>query len=297
MTGAEQGFLLLTSHMGDPLRRPLTVAQFRELAKRASTMQKPVTDGELTAEDLLKLGCSREFAGRVLQLLSQEEQLQWYLEKGRRYGCVPLTRMDEAYPKRVLQMLGWEAPGVLWAKGDLSLLKKPTISLVGSRELLPENRSFAREVGRLCAQRGICIVSGNARGADTEAQEACLAAGGQVISIVADSLKKHPAKEKVLYLSEEGYDLPFTAVRALSRNRVIHTASAQVFVAQCSYQKGGTWDGTVKNLQYGWSDVYCFRDASLSCRELSQRGAIPVNREELPTILLSDSPNPNFLNT
>ena len=34
MTGPEQGFLLLTSSLGDPHRKPLTVPQFRELAKR-----------------------------------------------------------------------------------------------------------------------------------------------------------------------------------------------------------------------------------------------------------------------
>ena len=40
MTGAERGFLLLTSHLGTPLRRPLTVAQFRVLTERMQAVSR-----------------------------------------------------------------------------------------------------------------------------------------------------------------------------------------------------------------------------------------------------------------
>lgn len=294
MIAGEQGFLLLTSHLGDPARKPLTVAQFRELAKRVRQMEKPDSDRELEQKDLLSLGCSDQFARRVLSLLSQQEQLQWYLEHARHFGCVPITRLHPSYPDRVRKMLALEAPGVLWAKGDLSLLEQPKLSLVGSRDLRPENRRFAQEVGTQAAKHGICLVSGNARGADSAAQESCLASGGKVISIVADDLSAIPEREGVLYLSEEGFDLGFSAQRALSRNRVIHTISSMTFVAQCNMGKGGTWDGTAKNLEKGWSDVFCFRDGSEASRELSQRGAIPIGREEILKAFFTDFANPNF---
>lgn len=294
MIAGEQGFLLLTSRLGDPERKPLTVPQFRELTKRVRLMQKPDKNRELEQKDLLALGCSERFVQRVLLLLSQQEQLQWYLEHARRFGCVPITRLHPAYPDRVRKMLALEAPGVLWAKGELSILEQPKLSLVGSRDLRPENRQFAREVGRQAAKHGICLVSGNARGADSAAQDSCLASGGKVISIVADDLSAIPEREGVLYLSEEGFDLGFSAQRALSRNRVIHTISSTTFVAQCTMGKGGTWDGTTKNLEKGWSDVFCFRDGSEASRELSQRGAVPVAREEIPKALFSDFADPNF---
>ena len=41
MTPREQGFLLLTSRLGDPERKPLTVAQFRTLAKQVQAMAAP----------------------------------------------------------------------------------------------------------------------------------------------------------------------------------------------------------------------------------------------------------------
>ena len=189
--------------------------------------------------------------------------------------------MSDNYPLILRQRLGLDSPGTLWAKGDLSLLQTPAISLVGSRELRPENHRFAESVGYQAAEQGLTLISGNARGADRAAQDACLAEGGKVISIVADELWKHHPRENVLYLSEEDYDAPFTAQRALSRNRCIHSLGRMVFVAQANLQKGGTWDGTVKNLHFGWSPVACFRDGSEAALELEQLGAYLIDREDL----------------
>ena len=54
-----------------------------------------------------------------------------------------------------------------------------------------------------------------------------------------------------------------------------------VFVAQAALGKGGTWDGTVKNLRFGWSSVACFRDGSEAMAELEQRGAYLIGIEDL----------------
>lgn len=281
MTGAEQGFLLLTSHLGDPSRPVLTVSQFRTLADRMLRRQPASEERDLQLQDLLSLGYGREMADRILRLLRDESLLHHYISRGKRLDCVPVTRVTDGYPLILRQRLGQDSPGTLWGKGDLSLLNHPAISLVGSRELCPENHAFAQAVGRYAAGQGLVLVSGNARGADRTAQEACLEAGGRVISIVADELWKHPLRERILYLSEEDYDSPFTAQRALSRNRCIHTLGRLVFVAQSGYEKGGTWDGTAKNLRFGWSPVVCFRDGSAASLELEQMGAYLIDADHL----------------
>ena len=97
-----------------------------------------------------------------------------------------------------------DAPGTLWIKGDITLLFEKAVSLVGSRELKHMNLDFAQEAGRQAALQGYVLISGNARGADRAAQDACLEAGGQVISVVADSLQNQPLTENVLYLSRCG---------------------------------------------------------------------------------------------
>lgn len=293
MTGAEQGFLLLTAHLGNPDRKPLTVAQFRQLTKVARQMEKPVEDRTLTAQDLINVGFRPDFAWRVIGLLEEENLLLRYLEQARSLSCYPITRLNDLYPQGIRDKLGLEAPGCLWAKGDSFALTQPMISLVGSRVLEDSNRAFAQEVGKQAALQGYTLVSGNARGADRTAQESCLANGGMVLSVVADALGAQEAKARILYLSEDDFDREFSSQRALSRNRVIHALGEKTFVAQCTLGKGGTWDGTVKNLRNGWSPVFCYDDESPAFRELTQMGAdkvdIPAlkNIEKItPTILM-----------
>lgn len=284
MTGAEAGFLLLTSQFGNPDRKVLTTAQLRVLGQRVRQLQVDDPRRELEESDLCSLGYGHDMARRILALLEERDLLEHYCMRAIKADCTYLSRISAGYPDVLRQKLGDDSPGVLWAKGDLSLLAMPKIALVGSRELLPENREFAKEVGCQAARQGYVLVSGNARGADKTAQEACLAAGGRVISVVADRLESHSIREKVLYLSEDGFDQDFTAQRAISRNRVIHALADKTFVAQCGYQMGGTWDGSVKNLRFGWSALYCFEDGSPAQRLLQEMGANTVDVAALSNI-------------
>lgn len=273
MNSREKGFLLLGSHLGNPQRRPLTTAQLRELERCVRRSERPTQDRELLPEDLITLGCSEDVAEKVISLLSDMSLLRSYLQQGNAAGCVPLSRVSEGYPQRVRKCLDTEAPGCIWLKGNRDLLNKPAVSLVGSRNLLEQNEKFARAVGILAAQYGFVLISGNARGADAVAQESCLRAGGCVISVVADSLSCKRPMERILYISEDGFDQSFSNHRALSRNRIIHSMAQTVFVAQCSNGTGGTWDGTCRNLRGNWSPVYCMPDGSSAVAKLYKMGA------------------------
>lgn len=293
MTGPERGFLLLSSHLGESRRKPLTTPQLRVLADRVHGAQRLIEDRELEPSDLMTLGYGRELAEHIVSLLGEEDVLDYYLRKGDVLGCTPITRISEEYPLHLRKRLGLDSTGVLWARGDIDLLKLPMVALVGSRELREENWKFAADVGRQAALQGYVLVSGNARGADRTAQESCLAAGGKVISVVADELWKHPLRENVLYLSEDDYEEAFSTQRALSRNRVIHALGIVTFVAQASFRSGGSWDGTVKNLQNRWSDVYGFDDGSDAMTELSQMGLELIGMEDLADFY--DLPKTNSL--
>ena len=295
MTGRASGFLLLTSHLGNPNRKPLTHAQLRTLAQRMQNAPRPEENRDLTPADLIALGYGVELAERIVALLSEEELLEHYLRRASKCGCVPITRVSPAYPSVLKEKLGFESPGCLWAKGDLEILKNKRISLVGSRDLNPRNAEFAREAGRQAAIQGYTLVSGNARGADRTAQDATLDAGGSVISIVSDALSEHLSRKGVLYLSEDAFDESFSAQRALSRNRSIHALGEKVLVAQCSYQHGGTWDGSVKNLRFSWSPLFCFRDGSPASQLLHQMGAELVTLEDLHDLNALENSEDNFL--
>lgn len=296
MTAAESGFLLLTSHLGDPNRKVLTPQQMRELTKAVSNFRDFQMDKELTSRDLATLGLPLGLCEQVTQLLSQYRLLEKYLERGRKQGCIPITRADSRYPACVRRRLGGEAPGCLWAKGNLDILDMQAVSLVGNRDLLPENAQFAAQVGREAARQGVALISGNARGADSAGQNAALAAGGKIISVVADCLQLQSSGDNALYLSEEEFDAPFSSVRALKRNRVIHALGKVCFVAQCSQERGGTWDGTIRNLKGDWTPVYVFDDGSAAAAKLVDYGASYIRPEELRDFSKLAVPTPNFLN-
>lgn len=281
MNARERGFLLLTSQLGNPERKVLSPAQLRTLSQVAAATGEIPEDRDLTPQDLTALGCRPEHARLIVSLLAEEALLDHYLLRAKRAGCVPITRVTPGYPALLRKRLGAEAPGCFWAKGDLSLLERPGIALVGSRDLSPKNRNFAREAGIQAARQGLVLISGNARGADREAQNACLEAGGCVISIVADELFRQEPAQRVLFLSEDSFDGAFSAHRALRRNRSIHALGRCVLIAQASLQKGGTWDGASKNLRFGWSPVCCFQDGSDSAKVLTQMGAAPIGMDAL----------------
>lgn len=281
MTGAERGFLLLTSHLGDPERKVMSVARFAALTRAVYCTDKTIAERELAAEDLRAIGLQQQEAEHILSLLSQEGLLDSYLRRGEKLGVYPITRASVEYPVALRQKLGLNSPGVLWARGDTALLKKQSVAVVGSRILQTANRQFAREAGRQAAQQGYVLVSGNARGADTAAQTGCLSSGGQVVSVVADKLESHAPMDNVLWLSEDSYDLDFSPQRALSRNRVIHALPRLTLVAQCRLDKGGTWSGTLNNLRGAWSPVCCFSDGSDAAAALQGLGANLIDIPDL----------------
>lgn len=284
MNQRERGFLLLTSFLGNPQRRPIGPATVRKLARRISALPQEHADAAVAPEHLTAMGFERKMAERIVSLLDDELLLDYYLKHGMDVGCVPVARPNPQYPPVLLRKLGQDAPGCLWTKGDRGLLIGPKVAVVGSRVLSEDNARFAEEAGRQAAEQGFTLVSGNAPGADSAAQKACLAAGGKVISVVADELQNHPETENVLYISENDFDAPFSPQRAISRNRVIHALGAVTLAAQCALGKGGTWDGSVKNLRYGWSTLCVFDDGAPGAQELTQMGALPVSFQDLENL-------------
>ena len=284
MTAAERGLLLLCAELGDG-RKPLTPSQFRTLRTRVLARTEATADPDrgLCAADLRALGYDVEFAARVEDLLGRERELNRYLSVAEELGIRALTRLSPGYPAR-LRRLGDDAPAVLFCRGDQALLNKPGVALVGSRELNPAGEIFARRVGELAAAEGRVLISGNARGADQTAQEACLAAGGSVVSVLPDGLHDHdPKNGRIVYLCESGWHLPMTGYRALERNRLIHALGEKTLVAQ-SHRSGGTWSGSEENLRRGWSPLFVHDDGSPGCTALIAMGGVPVKPETIRSL-------------
>ena len=276
MTGAERGWLLLCADLGDGVK-PLTPGQVKSLRKlfrqSAGTASDP--GRELTVDDLMKLGCDKSGAERIFHLLHREESLNAYLRAAEDYGILPLTRVSPDYPAGLLR-LGDRAPAVLLYRGNRNLLCRKAVCLTGSRMLSPDGAAFAERIGALAAAEGLILVSGNAKGADQIAQDACLQAGGSVVSVLPGPLwEQEPASDRQLLLCEDGWQLPFTSYRALSRNRLIYALAELALIAEVGL-KGGTMRGASDAIRRRVVPVFVREDSSPGALALMQLGADPV---------------------
>ena len=92
-----------------------------------------------------------------------------------------ITREDAAYPGRLLEI--YDPPAVLWIRGDVTLLERPGIAVVGTRQPSPYGAGMAEMLARDLANRRLVILSGMARGVDTAAHKGALDAGGKTVAV------------------------------------------------------------------------------------------------------------------
>jgi DNA processing protein len=161
-----------------------------------------------------------------------------------------------------LQLLTWEepeypaglritdaAPPVLYLRGELRPTDANTVAIVGTRKPTPEKITFARELARQLAQRGVTVVSGLARGIDTAAHMGALEADhGRTLAVPGSGLHAiHPAENWPLAneIARRGAVLselrPGTVARTgglMSRNRILGGLSRAVIVVEARAGSG-----------------------------------------------------------
>ena len=108
-----------------------------------------------------------------------------------------LTPQDEAYPERLLEI--FDPPTVLWVRGDVALLSRPGIAVVGTRAPSAYGSGMAELLSRDLANRGVTIMSGMARGVDSAAHKGALDAGGKTVAVWGTGLDVvYPKENKKL---------------------------------------------------------------------------------------------------
>ncbi|MEO6367987.1 MAG: DNA-processing protein DprA, partial [Steroidobacteraceae bacterium] len=119
---------------------------------------------------LRALGFSDAAALHVLQPPGEQvlRDLQWLEESG---ACLlPFTAA--AYPPALAALP--DAPPALYVLGDVGLLGRPQLAIVGSRHPTAAGRRFAADIAAPLCAAGLVITSGLARGIDAAAHEAAL---------------------------------------------------------------------------------------------------------------------------
>jgi DNA processing protein len=87
----------------------------------------------------------------------------------------------------------------LWCAGDLDLIQSCVVAVVGTREVSPDGAARARKLGRQLAQNNVVVMSGLARGVDTEVLTSAVEHGGRVIAVIGTPVDRaYPAENTAL---------------------------------------------------------------------------------------------------
>lgn len=157
-----------------------------------------------------------------------------------------LTMQDAAYPERLRALE--DPPILLYGKGTLPDLNGPVIGVVGTRYSSLYGMNQARRMGYGLSRCGAVVVSGGAKGIDTEAMKGALLGGSPVVAVFACGVDvAYPAENKRFFdeIAENGCLLseypPGTKPHKTHfpvRNRIISGLSMGVLVVECPKPSG-----------------------------------------------------------
>ena len=198
-------------------------------------------------EPFLKaLGCRDEGVRDALMRLEEFDvgRYEARLHKaGIRFLCID----DSDYPLLLRQLP--DPPVFLYAQGDLSLCQRPSVALVGTREMTKYGRHATQLLTGDIVAAGLVTVSGLAHGVDTVVAEETLQAGGKHIAVLGHGLGRiYPAKNAELardivkqgglILSEFPLDFPAGQYTFPARNRLIAGLSRGTVVCEAPAKSG-----------------------------------------------------------
>ncbi len=166
------------------------------------------------------------------------------LKAARAAGATLVACGDAAYPASLSQID--DAPPFLWVIGDLSLLHRPMVSLVGARNASSLGTRMAAALARDLGSAGFVVVSGLARGVDAAAHLAALgtgtiavqAGGVDVIYPTENTQLALSIAQTGLRLSEQPIGLQPMARHFPSRNRIISGLSQATIVVEAAARSG-----------------------------------------------------------
>lgn len=166
------------------------------------------------------------------------------LAQARLAGAVALVHDGPGYPDGLRDLP--DAPPILWARGDVALLSRPMVAMVGARNASSLGLRMARRLAETLGEAGQVVVSGLARGIDAEAHRAALPSG--TVAVLAGGVDvPYPDENAGLMaelvargcvVSEQPPGLVPQARHFPLRNRIIAGLSRAVVVVEAAARSG-----------------------------------------------------------
>jgi len=162
-------------------------------------------------------------------------------------GVDALIFGDREFPNSLLRGSKPIAP-VLFLRGNRALLGAKGIGMCGSRNVSTLGLQAAKGCGVEVSRQGLAVVSGYAKGVDTETHLAALTTGGSTVIVLAEGINHFRVKKafkdvldpaRTLVISQFAPDQPWKSFAAMARNEVIVGLGSALVVVEAG-EKGGT---------------------------------------------------------
>lgn len=154
---------------------------------------------------------------------------------------------DALYPQRLKSIK--DAPQKLYVEGNVDLLNKPCLAVVGARKSTEYGRTLAKKFSKELSEQGICIVSGLAEGIDTYAHIGAVREIGKTIAVLGGGIKNiFPKQNENLaqeildnggcIISEHEPNEEANMEYFPTRNRIISGISMGVLIVEARHRSG-----------------------------------------------------------
>ena len=243
VTIENSAFKEATSWIALALTPGLGPTRVRKLVEHFGTPEQVLSASltELEATGMQAVSAQSIATGKSLELAQQE------CAKAAEIGAKIVALSHGEYPPRLKEI--YDPPVVLFVRGDVELLSKPGIAVVGTRHPTPYGSGMAERLSTDLAAHGLVILSGMARGVDTSAHRGALAAKGKTVAVFGTGIDVPYPKENTR-LSDQILALGGALVSEFPigtfpapqnfpiRNRIISGMSVGVLVVEAAEYSG-----------------------------------------------------------
>lgn len=200
----------------------------------------------LSVDFLRQLGCREDTAQKAMLRLEEFDAAR--AEKRLTANGIRFISIEDADYPRPLRTIA-DPPIFLYAKGDLSLLERPCIGMVGTRGMTAYGKRVTDRFVEPLVRAGLVTVSGLAKGIDTRVAEETLRAGGKTVAALGHgfgmifpaengALSRRIVEEGGLLLTEFPYDKGSDTYTFPARNRIVAALSLGVIVLEAPLKSG-----------------------------------------------------------
>lgn len=240
----------------------------------------------LKEKDLIEI-VAKENIREILNV-KYRENLDKYINYMKINNIQVISFYDERYPDKLKNI--YSPPVVIYAIGNVELLKQFSIALIGSRICSEYGKNVTKKFAKDLSNRGVVVVSGMARGIDKYAHLGCLEVSGKTIAVLGSGVDYiYPYENKMIYeniikkggliISEYIVGTKPEANNFPKRNRIISGLCEGVIVVEAK-EKSGSFITVDFALEQG-RNVYAVPGnitsiTSSGTNRLIQEGAIPI---------------------